>query len=167
MVKMIGNTFLLILEYCFKLSSGVAGVIVLGTTGSFYDKLSTGYLSLFPVLGQISEFPNKIINSTTVINDYNTLTAAAFNQRYGGQAVNHVMASMNEGVAYIQAVYQNLSFQPATTLLALTLAVLSLYILGRAVCFFRQRGQGSFFTRMERHMGNRLFYDKPAPRIQP
>ena len=157
MVKFVTNTFLLILEYLFKVSSGIAGLIVLGAPGTFFAKLTTGFGGLLPTIRQIVELPQTLTTTTAVITDYNTLTAASFNQRYGAQAVNNVMESMNESLTYFQAVYQNLSIQPASTALAFLIAFLTFYTLGRAICFIRQKGQGSFMTRMERKWGERIF----------
>lgn len=154
---MISNVFLFFLEYFFKLSSGVVSLIVIGASGSFSSKLGTGFASLLPTLMHVTEFPQKFSNTMDVINDYNTLTAASFNQRYGGQALNQVMISMNDGVAYFQGVYQNLSQQPVATILAVTVAFSSLYLIGRGLCFIRQKGQGSYITRLERKLGYRLF----------
>ncbi|MDZ7683399.1 MAG: hypothetical protein U5J63_17240 [Fodinibius sp.] len=64
------------------------------------------------VLRQVAEWPDRLTYIGTVIQDYNTLTAATFNERYGGDALNRVMELLNEGVAYGEAVYQNLSRQP-------------------------------------------------------
>ncbi|MEX0684969.1 MAG: hypothetical protein WD267_09135 [Balneolales bacterium] len=151
------NIVLFLLEYFLKVSSGIAGLIVLGADGSFFTKLVTGYHSLLPVIGEIIKFPERMTYTWTVVDDYNTLTAASFNQRYGAQAVNHVMVSMNDGVAYFQSVYQNLAFQPIGTVFAFLVAFLSLYLLGRGICFIRQKGQGSYLAQMERKMGNRVF----------
>lgn len=156
-VKVITNAFLFFLEYFFKFSSGVTGLIVLGAGGSFFVKLATGFGSVLPALARLFEFPQTFINTTTIINDYNTLTAAAFNQRYGTQAVNHVMESMNVGVAYFHSVYQNLAWQPVETVFAVALAFSSLYLIGRGICFIRQKGQGSCITRLERKLGCRIF----------
>jgi len=161
MQKFIINPLLFILEYFFKISGSVAAIIAMGAYGSFFSKLFSGYGSLLPALYNIFEFPEKSRFIVNVIQDYNTLTASAFNQRYGGQAVNYVMGSLNEAVIYLQSIYENISQQPIATLLAGGFAFLSLYITGRFFCFIRQKGQGSYLDRFERKLGNRVFKGSP------
>jgi hypothetical protein len=151
------NPLLFLLEYIFKFTAGVLAVIVLGSQGSFFGKLGAGFGSLVDVIYQIMAWPDKLGYIGTVINDYNTLTAASFNQRYGGEAVNQVMTSLNEGVAYFQAVYQNLINQPVATIFAVLIAFCFFYFCGRACRFIRQRGRGSYLTRKEREFGERVF----------
>lgn len=148
---------LLLLEYLFKLSAGVIAVIVLGAGGSFFSKLGTGFASMSGVLHQIAEWPDRLAYLGTVIQDYNTLTASAFNERYGGEAMNRVMESLNEGVAYGQAVYQNLADQPVATIVATLLVFLLFYAIGRVCRFFRQKGQGSYLVKKERELGRQVF----------
>lgn len=148
---------LFLLEYLFKFSAGVIAIIVLGAGGSLFNKLGTGFGSIAGVLRQIAEWPDRLAYLGTVIQDYNTLTASAFNERYGGEAINRVMESLNEGVAYGQAVYQNLAHQPVATIVATLIAFLIFYVIGRTCRFFRQRGQGSFLVKKERELGRQVF----------
>jgi hypothetical protein len=149
--------FLFLLEYLFKLSAGVIAMIVMGAEGSFFGKLSTGFGSITGILRRVAEWPERLSYLGTVIQDYNTLTAATFNERYGGQAVNRVMESLNEGVAYGQAVYQNFALQPFATIIATLIAFLIFYVIGRMCRFFRQKGQGSFLVKKERELGKQFF----------
>ena len=151
---------LFLLEYLFKLAAGVIALIVLGVGGSFFKKIATGFGSIGSVLQQIAGWPDRLTYIGTVIQDYNTLTAATFNERYGGDAINRVMEALNEGVAYGQAVYQNITRQPAATIAATLLVFLLFYITGRACRFYRQKGQGSYLTKKERELGQRVF-DQP------
>lgn len=151
---------LFLLEYLFKLSAGVIAAIVLGAGGSFFGKLGTGFGSIAGVLRQIAEWPERLAYLGKVIQDYNTLTASTFNERYGGEAMNRVMESLNEGVVYGQAVYQNLTHQPLATIVATLIAFLIFYLIGRTCRFFRQKGQGSFLIKKERELGKRVF-DQP------
>lgn len=151
---------LFLLEYLFKLVAGVIAMIVLGAGGPFFSKVGTGFGSIGNVLYQIAEWPDRLTYIGTVIQDYNTLTAATFNERYGGDAITRVMELLNEGVAYGQAVYQNLSRQPVATIGATVVVFLLFYIIGRACRFYRQKGQGSFLTKKERELGKRVF-DQP------
>lgn len=156
-LSLLTKPLLFLLEYIFKLSAAIATIIVLGAKGSFFVKLGTGFGSLLSVYDQLLEWPDKMTYLGTVIHDYNTLTASAFNQRYGGQALNRTMESLNEGVLYIQAVYENLAEQPIATVIAALIAFLVLYLLGRIFRFVRQRGEGSYLIRKERELGNRIF----------
>lgn len=156
----LAKPILFLLEYLFKLTAGVIAMIVLGAPGSFFGKLGTGFGSVAGVLRQIAEWPEQADYLGTVIQDYNTLTASTFNERYGGQALNRVMESLNEGVAYGQAVYQNLTHQPVATVVATLVAFLVFYVIGRACRFLRQKGQGSYLIQKERQLGKRVF-DQP------
>lgn len=156
----LATPFLFLLEYIFKLAAGVITVIVLGAQGSFLGKLGVGFGSLVDVIYRVITWPEKLTYIGSVINDYNTLTAASFNQRYGGQAINQVMTSLNEGVAYFQAVYQNITQQPVATVIAALFAFLLFYACGRGFRFIRQRGRGSYLIRKERELGEQVFGDR-------
>ncbi len=157
LLTLASKPILFLLEYLFKLAAGVIAMIVLGAGGSFFSKIGTGFGSIGEVLRQVTKWPDTLTYIGTVIQDYNTLTAATFNQRYGGDAVNRVMELLNEGVAYGQAVYQNITGQPVATVIATVLVFLLFYVIGRACRFFRQKGQGSFLTKKERELGKRVF----------
>jgi hypothetical protein len=160
LLTLVSKPILFLLEYLFKLAAGVIGMIVLGAGGSFWGKMGTGFGSIGNVLHQIAEWPERLTYIGTVVQDYNTLTASAFNERYGGDAINRLMELLNEGVAYGQAVYQNITEQPVTTILATLIVFLLFYIIGRACRFYRQKGQGSFLIKKERELGKRVF-DQP------
>jgi hypothetical protein len=149
--------FLFLLEYILKFSAGVISLIVLGDPGSFLGKLGTGYGSLLTVYEKIAEWPGNLFYLGSIIHDYNTLTAATFNQRYGGDALNSVMDVLNNAVVYFQAVYQNISHDPFSTVTATIIAFLSFYLTARACRFIRQRGQGSYIVQKERQLGDRIF----------
>jgi len=160
LLSLASKPILFLLEYLFKFAAGVISMIVLGAGGSFFSKISTGFGSIGKVLQQIAEWPDRLTYFSTLIQDYNTLTASTFNQRYGGDAINRVMELLNEAVAYGQAVYQNITQQPVATIVATLLVFLLLYIIGRACRFYRQKGQGSFLVKKERQLGKRVF-DQP------
>lgn len=159
-LTIVAKLILFLLEYLFKLAAWIIAIIVLGASGSFLSKVGTGFGSIGDVLYRISEWPERLSYLGTVIQDYNTLTASAFNERYGGEAINRVMESLNEGVTYGQAVYQNFTHEPITTILATLIVFLLFYVLGRACRFYRQKGQGSLLVKKERKLGRR-FFDQP------
>ncbi|SMO58200.1 hypothetical protein [Gracilimonas mengyeensis] len=156
------HPLLFVLEFVFKIAAGVVALIVLAAPDSFLDKLATGFGSLSEVYHKLAAWPEKLSYISMVIEDYNTQTAADFHQRYGGQAMDRVMDMLNEGVAFFQAVYQNLAEQPIATIGATLLAFLLFYACGRTCRFVRQRGQGSFLVRKEREIGNRIFKKNEA-----
>lgn len=157
LLKLINHSILLVLEYVFKITAGIISIIVLGAPDSFFSKLGTGFGSFMQVYHKLTEWPEKMNYISTVIQDYNTQTAAVFHQRYGGQAMDRVMEMLNEGVAFFQAVYENLAQQPLATISATLLAFLLFYFCARTCRFVRQRGQGSYLIRKEREIGNRVF----------
>ncbi|MGM0588012.1 MAG: hypothetical protein ACQETE_06350 [Bacteroidota bacterium] len=148
---------LFVLEYLFKICSGVVAAIVLGARGSFFDKLGTGFGSLGNVIYKLLDWPERLEYFGAVINDYHTLTASRFHQQYGGQALDGLMDYLNEAVTYAQMVGQNLTQQPLGTLLATALAFLTFYFCARMCRFVRQRGTGSYLVRKEREWGARIF----------
>lgn len=151
---------LFLIEYVFKFLAGVGAAIVLAADGSLWAKLGTGYASVIPAIRQLTNFPEQWAYLSTVIEDYNTLTAAAFNQRYGGQAINALLVQLNEGVSYLQAIYQNIISSPISTILATLIIFLSLYLIGRISRFVRQKGQGSILDRAERKLGDQVFKNR-------
>ncbi len=162
--------FLLFLEYFFKISASIVAFIALGAKGSFGTKLAAGFTSLSPALRGIVEFPQKISETSTVINDYNTLTAADFSERYGSQAIDSVLVFLNEGIIYFHSIYQNMVQQPLATFTAAGISFTSLYLLARVLRFARQKGRGSYIHRIERKIGDRVFQNSgdlnrhPKPR---
>ena len=166
-----GRFFLFLLEYCFKFFATVVAGIILAADGSFSTKLATGFGSLSQVIRKVLGTPREIGNMATVINDYNTLTAADFNAKYGADAVNGVLSYLNEGIVYFQDVYYNLTSQPFSTIFAVGVAFSVLYLLARVLRFARQKGQGSVLVQLERKLGDRVFNSgtqyKPTPQPRP
>ena len=164
--RIAGNIFLGFIEYIFKISATIAVGIVAMTSGTLGEKIGYGFGSLTQVFRKIFETPDKVAELSVMVEDYNRMTAAGFNQKYGADAVNSLMAYLNGIIDYFQAVYYNLANEPVTTFLA-AIAVFSVfYILGRILQFARQRGQGSWLVRMERRLGEKVFKTvpiKPTP----
>lgn len=156
-MRAIGNAVLFIVEFCFKLAASLAAFISLGASGAFGNKIIQGFQSLPEAIREIVWWIQNIPEIGQIIDDYNTMTAANFNAKYGSGAINNVMDYLNEGVAYLQHVYLNLAEQPVTTILAAVIVFLVFYILARIARFIRQEGQGSFIDRAERRAGDRVF----------
>jgi predicted PurR-regulated permease PerM len=155
------NLLLWIIEMALKILAPVAAAISLGERGSFLSKIGTGLATLPEKIRELVQTLDGTEYVTQIINDYNSLTAAAFNEKYGGDAINYVMQYLNEGVAYLQNVYKNLSDDPVSTVLATLLVFMLLYLLSRLMRFVRQRGQGSVIDRMERKAGDKFFSSRP------
>lgn len=162
-MRLIANTFLFVFELCFKLAASLAAIIAMAAQGGFISKVMAGFYSLPEAVREIIWWFQNIPEVGRIVNDYNTLTAANFNQKYGSGAVNYVMDYLNEGVSYLQQVYLNLSGQPVATVLAAVVVFLIFYLMARIVRFVRQEGQGSVVTRFERRAGNRVFKKEKIP----
>lgn len=158
MLRFLKQTILLTLEYCLKLAAPLAAIISMAALGSFISKIIAGFRSLPEAVREIIWWIGNIPEIGRIVNDYNTLTAASFNQKYGAGAINYVMDYLNEGVAYLQRVYVNLAEQPISTMLAAIITFLIFYVAARFIRFVRQKGQGSFVTRYERRKGEELFH---------
>ena len=160
MLRFIKQTILFTLELCLKLAAPLAAIISMAAPGGFFSKIIAGFRSLPDAVREIIWWIGNIPEIGRIVNDYNTLTAASFNQKYGSGAINYVMDYLNEGVAYLQRVYVNLAEQPITTIVAAAIIFLIFYIAARLVRFVRQEGQGSFVTRYERRKGEKVFHRK-------
>lgn len=146
-----------IMEMAFKILAPIAAAISLGDRGGFLSKIGSGLGSLPEKTVELVKTIRNTDYVTRIIDDYNSLTAAAFNEKYGGDAINYVMQYLNEGVAYLQNVYQNITEEPVSTAFAALLVFLLLYLLSRLMRFVRQRGQGSVIDKMERRAGDKIF----------
>lgn len=155
--RVTSNAFLWIFEIALKIAAPVSAAISLGSRGSFPEKIGAGFASLPETVRELIYTFGSSDYVVRVINDYNTLTAAAFNEKYGGGAINYVMQYLNEAVSYFQNVYENMSSEPVSTAIATLLVFLVLYLLSRSARFVRQRGQGSVIDKMERKAGDKIF----------
>lgn len=157
MGKATSSALLWILEIALKIAAPVSAAICLGSKGSFFEKVGAGFGSLPDTVRELIVTLGTSDYVVRVINDYNTLTAAAFNEKYGGGAISYVMQYLNEAVSYFQNVYDNMSSEPFSTAFATVLVFVVLYILSRFARFVRQQGQGSVIDKMERKAGDKIF----------
>lgn len=155
------GALLWLVEMGFKITAPVAAAISLGTQGGFFDKVGTGFASLPQTIRELLVTLGSSDYVSQIINDYNTLTAAAFNEKYGGGAIQYVMQYLNNGVVYLQKVYQNLTTETISTVIAAFVVFVVLYLLSRSARFVRQRGQGSVVDRFERKAGDKVFRSHP------
>lgn len=156
-VKAFGKFFLFLIEYCTKLSALVVTAVVLATNGTFGDKLLTGYSSISSALRNVFEAPGDIFETANMIYGYNTLSTTAFTEQYGTEAVSGILSYLNGGIVYFLEIYQNIIYQPFATICASMVAFSSLYLVSLILRFARQKGQGSFFNKLERKLGQRVF----------
>lgn len=147
------------IELCFKLAAPLAAIISMAATGGFFNKLLKGFWSMPKAIREIIWWIQNSSEVSTIVDDYNSLTAAAFNQKYGAGAINYVMEYLNEGIDYLQLVYVNFTEHPVVTILAAGITFLVFYLLARIARFVRQKGQGSVVTKFERRAGKRIFED--------
>lgn len=155
--KASAKLFLLFLEFCIKISAGVVTAVVLAADGSLGTKLGTGYSSISSALRKLFDAPGDVADAAHLINEYHTLSASAFNEQYGANAINGVLGYLNGGIVYLQDVYQNFASQPFATFFASLIAFSSLYLISLVLRFARQKGQGSYLNRLERRLGERIF----------
>jgi len=157
MLQFLKQLILIPIEYCFKLAAPLAAIISMAAQGGFVYKIVEGFQSLPEAIREIIWWFSNISEIGTIIDEYNTMTAANFNQKYGAGTINSVMEYLNEGVAYLQLVYLNLAEQPLATILAAFVVFMIFYLAARLVRFIRQKGQGSVIDKMERRAGDKVF----------
>lgn len=170
--RIAGKSFLFFLEYCIKLSAFVVTAVVLSAQGSFGSKLGTGFSSISPSLRSLFEAPGEIVGAAATIHDYNTMTEAAFNVQYGANAIHNVLAYLDGGIVYVNTVMSNFGSQPFATFFAALISFWSLYMISLVLRFARQKGQGSYFNKLERKLSDRIFetsrrLTKPVPEVKP
>lgn len=157
--KKAGKFFLLLLEYCIKLSAVAVTAVVLVADGGLGMKLGTGFGSISPTLRTLFEAPGDIVETAHLINEYHNLSATVFEARYGAGAMDGVLSYLNGGIVYLQDVSQNFASHPFSTFFASLIAFGSLYLISLILRFARQKGQGSYLNRLERRLGERVFED--------
>lgn len=170
--RIAGKSFLFFLEYCIKLSAFVVTAVVLSTKGSLGTKLGTGFSSISPSLRSLFEAPGEIVGAAATIHDYNTMTEAAFNVQYGANAIHNVLAYLDGGIVYVNTVMSNFGSQPFATFFAALISFWSLYMISLVLRFARQKGQGSYFNKLERKLSDRIYetsrrLTKPVEEVKP
>lgn len=170
--RIAGKSFFLFLEYCIKLSAFVVTAVVLAADGTFGVKLGTGFSSISQSLRSLFEAPGEIAGAATVIHDYNMLGAAAFNEQYGADAINGALAYLDGGIIYWNTVMSNFGSQPFATFFAAIISFWSLYMISLILRFARQKGQGSYFNKLERKLSDRIYetsrrLTRPVPESKP
>ena len=146
-----------ICEYLLKAAAGIAAVIVVAAKGSFFSRIGSAFSSFDDLLVRFETWPEKITYMEKVVSDYQSLTAAQFNSKYGSQALDTVLGYLNESLQFIQRVYENFSIYPLRTVLSTLLVFILLYTAARLIRFVRQKGQGSLLVQKEREWGDKIF----------
>lgn len=155
--KVAGKCFLFFLEYCIKISAFVVTGVVLVTNGGFGTKLGAGFSSISPTLRALFEKAGELSGVAAMIHDFNVMSLNAFKAKHGVDAVNSVFAYLDGGIVYFQTVMGNLSSQPFSTFFAALLSFGSLFMISLVLRFARQKGQGSYFNRLERRLSERIY----------
>ncbi|GEM_PF-704846 len=157
LAEMSGKFILLFLEYCIKLSALLVTGVVLAAEGAFWVKLGTGFSSVSSSLRKLFALPSELGSAYNLISDYNMLSANLFTMQHGNDAIQSFMAYLNGGVTYLQTVTYNFGSQPFATFFAAVFAFSTLYLTGWVLRFYRQKGEGSYFNKMERKLGEYIF----------
>ncbi|MDX1639097.1 MAG: hypothetical protein R3281_14095 [Balneolaceae bacterium] len=159
-----GKFFLAALEYCFKICAFVAAAIAINTQGVLTDKISNSFTALPLSLRRLLELPGELMEMGTIIHDYHSQTIAAFTKAYGVGATNNVLQTLNGAVEYVIGVYNNVTQSPLSTMVAMLVVFSTFYLLARVLRFARQRGEGSYLTRLERKLAAKVYGRNPASR---
>lgn len=160
-----GKLVLFFLEYCFKLFAVLVTMVTLSSPGSLGSKLGNGFASLSLSLQKLFAAPGELSSMAHMVYQYNTLSSTAFNEQFGPDAVSSLLTYLHGGVIYIHTVSQNFTSQPFTTFFAALIAFLSIYVISLVLRFARQKGQGSFINKLERKLGEKVFYE-PNTRLK-
>lgn len=157
LAELSGKLFILFLEYCIKLSAVLVTGVVLAAEGTFWVKLGTGFSSVSSSLRKLFGVPSELGSAYNLVYDYNSLSANMFYMQHGNDAIESFMAYLNGGVAYLQTVNYNFGSQPFATFFAAVFAFFTLYLTSQVLRFYRQKGEGSYFNKMERKLGEYIF----------
>jgi len=144
-------------EWLTKVAAVPAGVFALGGEGGLVSKMAYGAKTVMTAPFQIPAALSKV---QEVAQDYTTMVANAFTEKYGPSVVQAAMDEVHGGIEYCNHALQNLQDQPAETLAAGASIAALMYGTGRAIRFWRQKGQGSWADRLERGIGRRFWKTK-------
>jgi len=150
--KVLRNGSLGAVEYSGKIASIPGAIMAAGSKGNVGEKVSKGYEKLVTALPDAADKAKYFTNAAyDFVND----TAAEFTEKYGGE----VFETMKEGLETLGTYVQNVADQPAESAAAGAIAGLSMYGIGRAARFVRQKGKGSWLDRAERKLGKKIWKD--------
>jgi len=143
-------------EYLAKAASIPAGILALGSKGSALEKAVSGVTKLWT--GPVGAKENYGVLSD-LSRDYETLTASDFVARYGADTGSYLVEQFKGVLEFGRQFGENIQDQPIETVGAAGGVFALLYGTGRAIRFFRQKGQGSLLNQWERKRGTSIWPD--------
>lgn len=145
---------LILPEYILKIASIPAGIIAAGTGGSALAKAIQGGTKVWTAPIDAVKNLNKIVE---ISDDYTVLTAKEFTTKYGTEIGTYLANHLHGIIAWGTQFSHNINNEPIETVLAVLVISGLLYAGGRALKFVRQKGQGSYITKVERKLGHKYW----------
>jgi hypothetical protein len=153
MLRNISNTLRQVLtlpEYILKVASIPAGVIAAGSGGSALTKAIQGGTKVWTTPIDAVKNVKKLVE---ISDDYTVLTAKEFTTKYGTEIGTYLAKHLHGIIEWGTQFSHNINSEPIETIIAIIIVTGLLYTGGRALKFIRQKGQGSYITKMERKLG--------------
>jgi hypothetical protein len=151
-------------EYVLKIAAIPGTLTAIGSQGGLGMKTLKGIVNMPATVMNTIDNIRFLTTDLAKINDaYNTMPAAKFVNTYGADAMTQVKKGVAETIQWGENTYRNFAEQPLETLAAGLLTAGIFYGAGRAVRFWRQKGQGSFLDKTERKIGRRFWSEEYAP----
>ena len=141
-------------EYILKVASIPAGIIAAGSEGSALSKALHGGAKVWTTPVDVIINFRKLVE---ISHDYSVLTAREFTNKYGAEMGTYVVGILDGFIEWGSRFSHNVNNEPIETTLAVVVITGLLYAGGRAMKFIRQKGQGSYLTRVERKLGHQYW----------
>lgn len=141
-------------EYVLKVASIPAGIIAAGSTGSALGKAVSGGAKVWTTPIDVVRNFRKLVE---ISDDYATLTAKEFTNRYGTEIGNYLAGYLHGVIEWGNQFSHNMNNEPIETTIAVIVVTGLLYTGGRVIKFLRQKGQGSYITKVERKLGHKYW----------
>jgi len=153
-IKNTARQILVLPEYILKIASIPAGIIAAGTGGSALAKAIQGGTKVWTV--PIDAVKN-LKTLVEISNDYAVLTAKEFTTKYGTEIGTYLANHLHGIIVWGTQFSHNINNEPIETIFAVLVISGFLYAGGRALKFIRQKGQGSYITKVERKLGHKYW----------
>lgn len=155
-VQQAGDGLLATVEYVLKSTGILAFFSVIGTSGTFLDKLSACLNPFVLFIDSSNAIYRQITNMAEIIVDYNSLEMPVFTELYAEGTLDGVMRGLDAGARYIVTVDQNFSLAPASTFVAAMIGFGVFFGVGSALRIIRQRDRDLLRIRMEKKLWNMI-----------
>lgn len=152
-MNLLKNLFLLVLSFILRVSMFPFAIFAAATSGSLTEKVSAGLFSSW--LG----FPRAIknmIQEYRLIESYMEKPMKEFMSTYSTKLFESVASFFN----LLGELITELTKHPINSLLSALIVLLSFWFLAEFFTFIRQKGQGSFWTKIKRNIGNKIWNKK-------